>query len=71
MLPGEIAELICLDAEYICLTNGIFFINHSPSEKTAAPIHDETKIPTNNTKSKDVINPSPATKNQVFLKRYY
>lgn len=40
-------------------------MNHSPSEKTAAPIHDETKTPTKNTKRRDVINPSPANK-QVF-----
>lgn len=60
-LPGEIAALICLEAEYICLTKGIRFINHSPSQKTVAPIHDETKTPTKNTKTKDVTNPNPAS----------
>lgn len=44
----------------MCLTNGIRFMNHSPTQKTVAPIHDETKTPTKNTKSKDVTNPSPA-----------
>jgi hypothetical protein len=61
VLPGEIAALICLEAEYKCLMKGIRFMNHSPSEKTVPPIHDETKTPTRNTKSKDVINPSPAS----------
>lgn len=60
-LPGEIAALICLEAEYICFTKGILLINHSPSEKRVAPVHDETKTPMKNTKSKDVINPSPAS----------
>lgn len=61
-LPGEIAELICLEAEYRCLTNGNFFIIHSPIQKTVAPSHDETKTPTRNTKTKDVTNPRPAFK---------
>ena len=61
--PGDIAALICFEAEYICLTKGIRFITHSPTEKTAAPIHDETKTPTKKTKSRDVINPSPANSN--------
>lgn len=65
-IPGEIAALICLDAEYICLTKGILFINHSPSEKTAAPIHDETKTPTKSTKSNEVTNPSPASETKYF-----
>lgn len=46
----------------MCLTNGIRFINHSPSQKTEAPNHDETNTPTRNTKSNDVTNPSPAHK---------
>lgn len=59
-IPGDIAALICLDAEYICLTRGIRFMNHSPIQKTVAPIHDETKTPIRNTKANDVIKPSPA-----------
>lgn len=61
-LPGEIAALICLEAEYRCLTKGIRWMNHSPSQKSVEPNHDETNIPTKNTKSKDVMNPSPASK---------
>lgn len=59
-LPGEIAELICLDAEYICLTKGIRFINHSPIKNTVEPNHDEAKIPTKKIKIIDVMNPRPA-----------
>jgi len=59
-IPGDIAALICLDAEYICLTRGIRFMNHSPIQKTVAPIHDETKTPIRNTKANDVMKPSPA-----------
>lgn len=59
-LPGEIAELICLDAEYICFTKGIRFINHSPIKNTVAPNHDEAKIPTKKIKIIDVMNPRPA-----------
>jgi len=34
---GETTVLTCFDAEYMCLTNGIFFINHSPIQKTVEP----------------------------------
>lgn len=59
-LPGEIAELICLEAEYRCFTKGIRFIIHSPNQKTVAPNHDEANIPTKNIKINEVMNPSPA-----------
>lgn len=39
---------------------------HSPTEKTVAPIHDETKTPTKNTNNKDVTNPSPAKKTSAL-----
>lgn len=45
----------------MCFTKGIFFMNHSPSQKTVAPIHDEANKPTKNIKVKDVTNPRPAT----------
>jgi len=61
VLPGEIAVLICLEAEYMCLTKGIRLINCSPSQKTVEPNHDEANIPTKKVKSTDVMNPSPAT----------
>lgn len=61
LLPGEMEALICLDAEYICFTNGICFIIHSPIQKTVAPSHDDAKTPIRNTKIKDDINPSPAS----------
>ena len=35
-------------------------MNHSPIQKTVAPIHDETKTPIRNTKANDVMKPSPA-----------
>ena len=54
------AALICFEAEYMCLMNGIRFINHSPSEKTVVPSHDEANMPTKNTNRTDVRNPSPA-----------
>lgn len=59
-LPGEIAELICLEAEYMCFTKGIRLINQSPIQKTVAPNHEEANIPMKNTKINDVMNPSPA-----------
>jgi len=59
VLPGEIAVLICLEAEYMCLTKGIRLINCSPSQKTVEPNHDEANIPTKKVKSTDVMNPSP------------
>lgn len=65
-LPGEIAVLICLEAEYICFTKGIRLINCSPSQKTVEPSHDEANIPTKKVKSTDVINPSPATYKNEF-----
>lgn len=43
----------------MCLIKGIFFITHSPSQNTDAPSHDETNIPTRNTKIRDVRNPRP------------
>lgn len=52
--------LICLEAEYICFINGIFFMIHSPIQKTVAPSQDDAKTPIRNTKSKDDINPNPA-----------
>lgn len=39
-------------------------IIHSPSEKTVAPSQEETKIPTRNTKTRDVKNPRPARKEE-------
>lgn len=39
-------------------------MNHSPTQITVAPIHDETKTPTRNTKTKDVIKPSPAPQSE-------
>lgn len=59
-LPGEIAALICLEAEYKCFTNGILFINHSPSQKKVPPTHDEANMPTKKIKANDVTNPRPA-----------
>lgn len=41
-------------------------MSHSPSEKRVPPIQDETKTPTKNTKSKDVINPSPASEIKCY-----
>ena len=61
-LPGETAVLTCFDAEYMCLTNGIFFINHSPTQKTVEPTHDDTNIPTINMNTRDVTNPRPGIK---------
>ena len=60
VLPGEIAALICLEAEYMCFTKGIHLINHSPSQKTEAPSHDEANMPTKNINNRDVMNPRPA-----------
>jgi hypothetical protein len=62
-LPGEIAELICLDAEYKCFTNGILLINHSPTKKTVAPSHEEANIPMKSIKMSDVTNPRPGSNN--------
>ena len=45
----------------MCFMKGIRFMNHSPIQKTVAPIHDEAKIPIKNIKSRDVTNPRPAT----------
>lgn len=59
-LPGDIAALICFEAEYIQLTSGIFLINHSPRVRTEAPNHDDMKMPTKNIKVMDVANPRPA-----------
>lgn len=59
ILPGEIAAVICLEAEYMYFTKGILFINHSPSQKTVPPTHDEANIPTKNMKASDVTNPRP------------
>lgn len=53
--------LICLDVEYICFINGIFFIIHSPIQKKVVLSHDDAKTPIKNTKSNDEINPSPAS----------
>lgn len=65
-LPGDIAVLICLEAENMCFTKGIRLINCSPSQKTVEPSHDEANIPTKKVKSTDVMNPSPATnKNEL------
>lgn len=57
------AALICLEAEYMCFINGIRFINHSPSQKTEDPNHDEANMPTKNMKSIDVTNPRPVVDN--------
>jgi len=45
-------------------------MNHSPIQKTVAPIHDETKTPIRNTKANDVIKPSPAPKTKSLLILY-
>ena len=50
----------------MCLTKGIFFINHSPSQKTVAPIHDEANRPIKNININDETNPRPAKKNHLF-----
>lgn len=51
----------------MCFMKGIRFMNHSPIQKTVAPIHDEANIPTKNIKARDVTNPRPATiKKEVF-----
>lgn len=47
----------------MCFINGIRLINHSPSQKTVEPVHDETNIPTKNIKSSEVTNPSPVSNN--------
>jgi hypothetical protein len=60
VLPGEIAVLTCFDAEYKCLTNGIFFINHSPTQNMVEPTHDETNMPTRNMNTREVKKPRPA-----------
>jgi hypothetical protein len=58
-LPGETAVLTCFDAEYMCLTNGIFFINHSPTQKTVEPTQEDTNIPTRSINTREVKNPRP------------
>jgi len=58
-LLGDIAALICLEALYICRTNGIRLINHSPRLKTDAPSHDDMNTPTKKMKVMDVMKPSP------------
>lgn len=45
-------------------------MNHSPIQKTVAPIHDETKTPIRNTKANDVTKPSPAPKTKSLLILY-
>ena len=60
-LPGEIATLICFNAEYICRTNGIRLMNHSPTRKMDAPTQEETNTPTEKMKRIDVTKPSPAS----------
>lgn len=69
--PGLMAALICLDAEYICLTRGMRLMNHSPTQSTDAPIQDETNTPTKKMKITVVTNPSPAVMQssyEIFLK---
>jgi hypothetical protein len=58
--PGEMASLICLEAEWMCLTSGIRLINHSPISNMDTPIHKETNTPTKNMKRNVVTNLSPA-----------
>jgi hypothetical protein len=53
--------LTCFDAEYMCLTKGIFFINHSPTQKTVEPTQEDTKIPTRSINTREVKNPRPET----------
>jgi hypothetical protein len=60
MLPGEIAVLTCFDAEYTCLTKGIFLIIHSPTQKMVEPTHDETNMPIRNMNTREVKKPRPA-----------
>lgn len=54
------AVLTCFDAEYMCRTNGIFFINHSPTQKMVEPTHEETNIPTRKMNTREVRKPRPA-----------
>lgn len=54
----------------MCFINGILLINHSPSQKTVAPIHDEANMPIKKIKKSDVINPRPATKRGKKKKPY-
>lgn len=49
----------------MCFIKGIRLMNHSPTEKTVAPIHDEANTPTKNIKIRDVINPRPATREPI------
>ena len=68
-LPGETAVLTCFDAEYMCLTNGIFFINHSPTQKTVEPTQEDTKIPTRSMNTREVKNPRPETLSKAIVTR--
>jgi hypothetical protein len=43
----------------MCLTNGIFFINHSPIQKTVEPTQEDTNIPTRSINTREVKNPRP------------
>jgi hypothetical protein len=54
------AVLTCFDAEYMCFTNGIFLMNHSPTQKTVEPNHEETNIPARNMNAREVRTPRPA-----------
>lgn len=57
------AELICFEALYICRTNGILLMNHSPRPKTEVPNHDDMNTPTKKMKVIEVINPRPDQNN--------
>lgn len=49
----------------MCFIKGNRFINHSPSQNTVAPSHDEANTPTKNMKRIDVRNPRPAQDNNM------
>jgi len=62
----------------MCLTNGIFFINHSPIQKTVEPTQEDTNIPTRSINTREVKNPRPeilskllSEKNMDSRKRKY
>ena len=54
----------------MCFIKGILLINHSPSQKTVAPIHDEAKIPIKSIKSREVTNPRPAKRKKYSMIPY-
>ena len=63
--------LTCFDAEYMCLTNGIFFINHSPIQKTVEPTQEDTNIPTRSINTREVKNPRPEILSKLLSEKKY